>query len=182
MKYAWLLLLAGCSSSTTVVTNDAGTPADDAGTSPIEDAGTEPPKDAGSDATTDACDATCRKNSFVATFDGAAAAFDRAQFGIETGGETRHVEAFGGGDPACPSESSPTPQRTLVFAGVGGATPKLSYFDFVGSGAPLVKAKTLTITNVVKLADVVAFDVDATFDNGTVKGHVAATLCDSLSD
>lgn len=176
MKYAWLLLLVGCSSSTTVVT-PSGT---DAG--PTEDAGVvEPVADAGAETGVAACDTTCRKLAFTATFDGAAAAFDRAQFGIETGG-TRRVEAYGGGDPACPSESSPTPDRTLIFVGIGGDAPKVSYFDFVGSGAPVVKATAVKVTNVVMLDDVVAFDVDATFPSGSAKGHIASSLCASLSD
>ena len=43
-------------------------------------------------------------------------------------------------------------------------------------------ASAVKITNLVVLDDVVAFDLDATFDNGAVKGHFAATPCASLSD
>ena len=177
MKYAALFLfLCACSSSSTTVAS----PAEDAGT----DGAVATTQDGGADTGTasSACDATCRKSTFVATFDGATVKFDRAQFGVETGGSTRRVEAYGGGDPACPTETSPTPDRTLIIAGAGGDAPKVSYFDFAGTGVPVVKATAVTITNVVKLDDVVAFDIDATFANGTVKGHLASTFCMSLSD
>ena len=181
MRNAYLLTLFGaamaCSSSPPKSVSDAAVaPAEEDASSPTtEDAGAV---DAYPQTDAAACTGACNTLALDAMFDDAGAPFDRAQFGVD--GVTRRVEAHFGGDPACPSATSVTPPRPLVLTGIGGSAPKASYFDFQGSGAPLVSATKVTITNVVIEEMRVAFDIDSTFPNGSVKGHVAAVHCTSL--
>src|SRR5689334_19799232 len=99
-----ILALGACSSSS------GGAPA------PGSDASAD---DAGADAP-GTCDGACRTTALVATFGSKTGTLDRAQLGVDHGdtGDTLHVEAHHGGDPACPTASSPTPDRTFVLSGV----------------------------------------------------------------
>jgi hypothetical protein len=121
---------------------------------------------------------------------------DRAQFGNDTedGGSRVRIEAHAGGDPGCPTTSSPTPDRTLIVANVPRAAAgasftmsdgvRVSYFDFAGDqipNVPIARASKATVTIAYADADRVEIDVDATFPEGTVKGHATAALCASLS-
>jgi hypothetical protein len=128
---------------------------------------------------------------------------DRAQFGTETDGAGKpraHVEAHLGGDPACPSSdpdaaAGAQPQYTLVVANVprgsagetftkAGDGVTAAYFDFVGDQLdtkPLTQASAVKVTIVATSATTFEFDVEATFDEGTAKGRITASFCDSLS-
>jgi hypothetical protein len=172
--------------------------ADAATTGPGEDGG-------GDDArvSSDAPAAT-GDTSVEATIGGVTRTLDRAQFGTETddaGKPRAHVEAHLGGDPACPSTdpdaaAGAQPQYTLVVSNVprgnvGESFTKAAdgvtgaYFDFVGdqlTGAkPLTQATAVKVTIVATSSAKFEFDVEATFPEGTVKGHIAAEFCPSLS-
>ncbi|MBL8606370.1 MAG: hypothetical protein JNL38_03580 [Myxococcales bacterium] len=158
--------------------NDAGRDADAAGT----------------------CDGACKTTSLTVTIGAKSGPLDRAQFGFNTTDgavPTVQVEAHFGGDPACPSQTSPTPDRTVVFANVplakGVATEanglKATLLDFKGdlTTEPIVRATAVKLTVVdfvsaPKASSYVAFDVEATFPGGSVKGHAYATHCDSMDD
>jgi len=161
---------------------DTGQP--DAGTTDAGggDAG-EP--DAG---TTDAGAAT----DLVITFRGTTASFDRAQHGLEGDGGL-YVEAHFGGDPACPGPSSPTPDRTLIIAGLrwpgdGGAQTyadgvRVTLLDFRGNLSPNPFDRAVAVRAVPRLVVPgvqVSFTLDATFDGGVVRGAFDAPHCASL--
>lgn len=189
---AVLAVAAACSSSSTGGGPEApDAAADDAGA----DAG------GGADAGT-ACDDACRATALTATFGAKSGGLERAQHGVDHGdaGETLHVEAHHGGDPACPTASSPTPDRTFVLSGVPSAATAgasftqadgvtAAFLDFKGDvlpDVPLTKATKVTVK--VVAADRasppawIALDVDATFAEGNVKGHAYAERCASLDD
>lgn len=191
-------LVAGCSSSSTPGGGgDAGTPSDDAGAS----ADASRPGDGGAvdgSVVSNTCEDACKTTSIEASFGAKKQSLSRAQFGTDTSDAFVHVEAHAGGDPACPTETSPTPERTLVIAGVPrratGRTltqadgVKGSFFDFVGDLGlpPLTRSTAMSVTVVAEDEATppswVAFDVVATFPEGTVKGHLYASFCLSLSD
>lgn len=135
---------------------------------------------------------------------------DRAQFGLTTStsqsGATMYVEAHFGGDPACPTASSPSPSRTLIITGFpagaapgtvfdydSGARVNLLDFDKTITAEPILKATAVTITafadnpcvtcpSTDESADrFAAFTVEATFSDGaTLTGTVRAMHCGSL--
>lgn len=121
-----------------------------------------------------------------------------------------HLEAIGGGAPGCPDESSPTPSWTLILRlplftspePLTEATPNTAVtlldFDgrFITGARPISRATRFTLTPAA--ADVcttclgeappahpegfVAFDLDATFAEGAIRGRVFATHCDSFDE
>lgn len=128
----------------------------------------------------------------VATIGSRTGAFDRAQHGIEPDGGL-YVEAYFGGDPACPTQTSPSPDRTLIIAGLhlvpdGGALTsadglRVTLLDFSGAltSAPFVRAITARATpRSVVPGTLVAFTLEATFDGGTAQGSFSAPHCASL--
>lgn len=168
-------------------TVDAGT---DAGTMDAgdvdggDDAGA---MDAGAD-----CTGACAVTDLSITFHGVTAGFDRAQHGVEPDGGL-YVEAYFGGDPACPGPSSPTPDRTLVIAGLhampdGGVQTmadglRVTFLDFAGtlSSSPFDRAVAAQATvRASAPGALVSFTLDAAFDGGAVTGGFAAAHCASL--
>ncbi|MDQ3295842.1 MAG: hypothetical protein M3619_04620 [Myxococcota bacterium] len=148
------------------------------------------------------CAGTCRTTALTAVFS-ATRTLDRAVYGFTQSPPTLHVEAYRGGSPGCPTETSPATDYTLILGRVPvptsttASTSPGNILDFKGDllGGPLgVQATTVTINPVA--ADVcptcfgmpapsdpdgfVALDVMLTFPNGTVTGHIFATHCDSL--
>lgn len=142
-------------------------------------------------------------STVTATFGANTRAFDRGQFGFEAvdtmAGRGVHVEMYGGGDPACPTMTSRTPDRTLVLSGVRVPAARsplteadglvLSLLDFQGdlsmSPAP-VRATAVRVTvreAALEPADSarLVLDVEGDFPGGaTVRGSVTATHCNSL--
>jgi hypothetical protein len=127
---------------------------------------------------------------------GVSRTLERAQFGRskDDAGETLYIEAHEGGDPACPTESTPTPKRTVIVSNVplgaaGTVYTKadgiaVSFLDFTGDqldGKPLSKATAATVTIVAIESMSVELDVDATFAEGTAKGRLYAEHCESLN-
>lgn len=179
MRALLAVVLVACSSTTTT-------------TAAPTDAGTATP----TDAAVEAAAPTGKPTALDATMGGVKRALDRAQFGDDTedGGSRVRIEAHAGGDPACPTSTSPTPDRTLVVANVPRAAAgasftmndgvRVSYFDFAGDqipNVPIARATKVTVRIVHAEASLVEVDIDATFPEGTVKGHAAAALCASLS-
>jgi len=162
-----------------------------------------------------ACAGACRVVTLEATFDGDVFPFDRAFYGLtapsqSTSGEWEvHLEAHAGGSSECPTEASPTPDRTVVLSGltvVDVEAPSsgpldsglsASLLDFEGSvlgGEPVASATFVEVT--AQSGDVctgcvgqpapsdpdgfVALDLHAELDAGTISGHVFAAHCDSM--
>jgi hypothetical protein len=145
------------------------------------------------------CEDACTQTLLTLVFGNDEASIDRAQFGFnppDNGEQTLHVEAHFGGDPACPSPSSPTPDRTVIFANLPVPTDStpivgipVTLLDFDGSLSPnpFDKATQVTLTPVAARmappeAAFVAFEVDVVFPGGTTVGHVYASHCDSMDE
>jgi hypothetical protein len=191
-------IVVACSSST-----DAGpgavVPPAEAGvaeTGTTDDADAALPPEAGP-AT---CEGACKKTALVATFGALTRSLDRAQFGTQQGdaGAQLHTESHAGGAAECPSQSSPTPSYTLIVSSIprgaaGGAASEKdgvtsAFFDFKGdlSLPPFTKAKSVKLSALVEDTATppawAAFDVTATFAEGSVTGHVYAEYCASLTE
>jgi hypothetical protein len=191
------IAIACSSSSTTGGATSSGGPAEDAGGG-ADDAGDASDATADGSGASKSCEGACKTTALEADFGGQKRPLDRAQFGTDTTDALLHVEAHAGGDPACPTQQSPTPDRTLVVTGVPrratGRTltqadgVKGAFFDFKGDLglAPLVRSTAMSVTVVAEDAATppawVALDVVATFAEGTVKGHLYGAFCLSLSD
>jgi hypothetical protein len=156
-----------------------------------------PPGEAGPSFGT--CENACTQTNLALTFGSSKESIDRAQLGFNApagGTQTLHVEAHFGGDPACPTATSPSPDRTVIFGNLPiptDATPventPVTLLDFKGtlSTSPVDKATHAKLTPVaVKVSPAtdafIAFDVEVTFPDGTMTGHVYATHCDSLDE
>lgn len=204
------VLLCGChddASSSSTVTPDAGSPdaggpsvVDDAGTGDagaLDDAGSVDAGDAGN---VDTCTGACRTTALEATINGVKRTLDHGIFGTEAvdAGQGLYVEAHQGGDGKCPTDTSPASDRTVTLAylprgPVGTAYTesdglKVSLIDIVGdqlTDKPVSKATAVRATLVAQDSSTppawVAVDLDATFAEGTVKGHVFASYCPVLS-
>jgi hypothetical protein len=112
---------------------------------------------------------------------------DHAFFGANSDG-TLHVELDKGGEGVCPTMSSPTPEYTLVLGlfDTFAMTSPATFLDYVGDmlGGPInASASTVTPSNIFYApGTTLAFDLAATFDAGTVGGHVYAAHCASLDE
>lgn len=146
------------------------------------------------------CTGACKAVALTATFGGKTRFITRAQFGTQTGdsGAQLHVEAHSGGEPACPTAASPTPTYTLIVSSVprsapGGKASKSdgvtsAFFDFAGDlGLPALTKATAVVVSALQEDTAsppawTAFDVTATFAEGSVTGHVYAEYCASLTE
>lgn len=155
-----------------------------------------------------ACPEACRTVSLVATFGAKARAFDRMQFGYSEAASTTsglrefYFEAYAGGTAACATQDAPTPEMTLVLAGlIAAAEPGVartyddglrgSLLDFSGElvSAPVAKATTLRVTPRDPALCVACdggnepprvFDLELGFEGGTIEGSAFTTHCASL--
>lgn len=145
-----------------------------------------------------ACEGACKTTTLEVEIAGKRAPMARAQFGTEVldGEPVFYLESHYGGSPNCPEEDSPSPDRTLIVANVPQGRASASYDDGVRSslldfkrelldGVLPAKATAITITNLLQDTESpprwVAFDLDETLENGSAKGHVYATFCQSMS-
>ncbi len=205
----YLLVLLGACSSPMVIASSPPVAADGGGTpvTPGDDGGS--PTDAGVETSTDGaapsttCEGACKTTSLVGDFGGKKRTLVRAQMGTQQGdaGAELHTESHLGGDPACPTMSSPSPDYTLLVTAIprGAAGRKLSqndgiksvFFDFkgdLGLAAPSGISKSLSVNLTVVAEDPatppawVAVDVTAGFTEGTIAGHFYAEYCASLSE
>ena len=139
------------------------------------------------------CTGACRTTALSAMF-AMTRTLDRAYYGVTQSNQTLHVEAYRNAPAGCPTMSSPNPDYTFILGRVPiptDRTPSSSpgnILDFKGDllGGPLGAQATM-VTIVPVAADrvmatdgFVALDVMATFQNGTVNGHLYATHCASL--
>lgn len=195
----WAAVSVAACSSTSETTADASSDASavDAA-APVLDSGTTadtspPGQDAG-------CTDACQKLTLTATYGAKTSTFERAQFGYDkTAGAVSGftTEAHVGGAPECPTQNSPTPKRTLIVSGipVGSAGKTLTkadgvavtLLDFEGllTDKPLDKATDAKVTVVYLPGDApenVAFDVEATFEQGTLRGHAYASHCTTMDE
>lgn len=153
-------------------------------TGPAPDA--PPAADAG---VTTECTGACQVTALRAEF-WMVRTLDHAVFGTNGDG-TLHVESYLGGDGGCPSQTSPTPDYSLVLAKVAppnGTAPTTTssgnVLDFVGDllGGPLGAQATTVIVRAVAAqpGEFVALDIELEFTGGAVTGHLFATHCPSL--
>ena len=141
------------------------------------------------------------RSTLSVTLGGVSRPLTRAQLGlshVEGRVVGCYVEAHAGGDPGCPSPSSPTPDRTLIIAGIplvasGGVVTELdgvqvSLLDFVGDqlagAAPeQFTSVTLRVAQVITSPPDAAYleaELTATSARGNVSGHFVARRCASL--
>lgn len=188
---------------------DAGNDATDAG-SDSHDAGTGQ-SDAGTDPR---CDGECPETTLEVTLDGKSAKFDRVQFGYtspaksSSGDWELHIEAYAGGDPACPTESSRTPNQALIIGAVPvpeDETPltradhgvSVVLFDFAEAltEAPVVHGAPVTLTpgkrslcpecatdGTGNEGDYLTFELFAAMPGGLVSGQGFAEHCATMDD
>lgn len=199
------LAVVACSTTRIVKLPPEAAPGADAGeatrpppvTSDDDDA---PPEDAGTDAKGTTGLTPTKKTALEVTIAAKKRPIDRAQFGIDRGdaGDTFHIEAHAGGDPKCPDNTSPSPDRTLIVSGlpkgaaVGTKLTKAdgvsaTFLDFTDEQLTeppfFTKATALTVTIVaVTGTTAIELEIDATFAEGTAKGRLYATFCESLSE
>jgi hypothetical protein len=150
----------------------------------------EAPERAATDAVADtSADAPLAPQSLEAVFGEVRAPFDRAYYGARDG--VLHIEAHHGGVAGCPTMTSPTPDRTLVIAGLpaGLATTRtyadgvrVSLLDFKGTltKEPILRATEVTVRDPSSRGDALAFYLDATLPGGKIQGNVQAVHCASL--
>lgn len=178
-----------------------GTVADASADVRIEDAGNDAgAQDAGTDAfdgdagLLSTCTGDCARTAMTAGFGGEMAPLDVAYFGFNADG-TLYIEAHHDA-PACPTEDSPSPDRTLVLGAIPvptGAGPVMvngSFLEFEGvfDLPPFIRAdEVIVVGRAIDLdpreTGFVRLDVDATFPaGGTIQGALYATHCASLDE
>ena len=124
--------------------------------------------------------------AFSVTLNGVKVTFDRGQFGNDSG--KLYLELQDGGDPACPSEKSPTPKHTLIVSGLeksGTSNPIVTLVDFVGDVITTPKPTRTSSASTATIASAsgtrIELDLTATFDSdGKGSGQVVAGYCASL--
>ena len=182
---------------------DAG-PADAAGDVATPDSA---PKN---DSAPTSCTGTCTTQTVKVVFGSVTEPIEHSAYGVDKDAQGKsgiYIEAWHGGFTGCPTQQSPTTERTLIISGLPLPSPGkiftkaqglvVSLFDFKGTllkGQPLSKATDAKVTFVAASvcpscvgnpapADpkgFVALDITATFAEGTISGHVYATHCDTF--
>ena len=194
MLFAALLPATAC--------GDEGASGLDAGEPPTADAATSGPLPA-------TCTSDCSTMSLTVEFGATSRSFDRAFFGLtspanaDSGEWEIYIENNSGSDAECPTVSSPSPLFLLSLGGfrvptdIGDASASATLVDF--EGALLVdevfeRASTNTVhwsaadlclacaegSEPNRPGRMVAFELDATFAQGSITGHSYATHCESL--
>ena len=165
MKYALVLLLAACGSSS----------------------GDMPDAPRAIDA---ALDSSVNMTTAVTATMAATRTLDLGFYGINADDGTLHVEVNLGGYTSCPEMNSPTPSYLLILgrvppASAATATSPGNFLDYEGDMLPspmLGQAATSVALSAVDYVagSYVALDMMLTFPAGTVTGHAYATHCASL--
>jgi len=198
-SFVVIAAFAACSSASTSPspTTDAAAPGADASTTDAapSPADAAPPPDAAP-----TCSGACRTTTLEGRYGAKTAAFSRAQHGWDKkGGAVTGVtvEAHFGGAVECPKQASPTPDRTLIVSGipVGSAGRVLTLGDGLAvtlldfkealTSKPLDKATSAKLTVVAIEGDPpenVVFDLEATFEEGTIRGHAFAEHCTTMDE
>ncbi len=117
--------------------------------------------------------------------------FDQMKFGFDSP-DVMRLEVQGGGTLGCPEETSPTPDRSLIVAGVGvGKTTteadgaKATLLEFKGdlTKDPATKATKVTVAPKVDCCvakDQIAYSIDASSATMKVTGLMVGEHCTSL--
>lgn len=139
------------------------------------------------------CGGDCQKTTVSADFSGIQLPFTRAVYGHELTSGGIYIEAYDGGDLGCPTASSPTPDRTIVISvmppQLAAMSVSVTLFDFaklVLKDKPLTKSTSGSARYLA--ADLgaaasprfLALELEAVFPEGTLKGQLYATYCQSL--
>ncbi len=184
----------------------------DAGVDGGMDAGGEDPMDGGLPST---CEGDCRDTTLTVRVGDTELPMDRVQFGFTSPEQSPRgrwelfIEAHSGGDPDCPEQDSPSPDRTIVFSGIAVPTDateqtrgdglSVVLLDFRGdlTSAPVVRAETISmiptaanlcpecLTDGGAPADqFLSFELTADFAavDGGVRGHAHARYCESMNE
>jgi hypothetical protein len=135
------------------------------------------------------CTGDCRVTALTAEFDGTTRVLDRSVFGIADDG-TLQIEAYLGGLPGCPTQTSPSVDYAVVLnmvaspTGTESTTAPGNVFDFTGDllGGDIASEASLVIVSAraASLPEFVALDVYLEFPGGMVSGHVFSTFCETL--
>ncbi|CAN0560658.1 unnamed protein product, partial [Laminaria digitata] len=167
--------------------------------------------DAGVPALPTECAGACRDLSLMIDLSGAQDSFQRAYYGLTSPAQSSsgtwelHLEATSGGADGCPTEASPSPDWTLVLAGLTlplGRDPvvqglSVSFLDFSGrflTGTPITRSTTRSVQALAANLcpecvgmsapahpeGLVSLNLQASFAEGSIAGQVFATHCDSL--
>lgn len=205
---ALVLLLSACEEP--LLASDAGVDVSGPVPNGSQDAGKL--LDGGSDGgLSQTCEGACLETSLLAEVDGNQAPLTRAQFGYTSPSESSsgewelYLEAHAGGDAACPTAASPTPDRTVIIGGIrlasltapqtsdGGVTLVLLDYEGTLTQELFVRGSDLTLSPVSaslcpgcaqdggsSSGQHFAFDVTARLPDGGVSGHGYAEHCVSL--
>ena len=142
-------------------------------------------------------DAGLPSTAVTLTYRGHTEILDQAWLGYtRVGGEITelYLELHRGGVDGCPTESSPSPDQTIVISGFEGTAPgtreladgiRASFFDFEGifreELAPASATESeIALTHVDLDAGEVVGTVALQFDEGSATGPIVAAHCASL--
>lgn len=142
------------------------------------------------------CADSCAQLSVEVEFGTVRTGFSAAYYGVTAEDGTLHIEVHGGRVIGCPTAETPPPPGMLVIGSVPAPTStepldeshgvSVALIDLTGEviTMPVAKASAGQLVPVAgKLSGAdgfLAFDLNATFDGGTARGHVYAIHCDSL--
>lgn len=158
----------------------------------VRDPAARPDAGTSDDAGVAGCTGACASTTLAATFGPRRGDFERAQHGL-AGANGVRIEAHFGGDPACPTEQSPTPSRTLILVGLttdvrvqteaDGLRATLLDFQGTLTSAPAARATAVRLTpRHVEAGVAVSYTLEATFPEGTITGGLFAPHCTSLDE
>lgn len=196
--------------STDTVSDSGGTDTSvSSDTSGGQDTSTPPdttPPDTSTDSST--CTGDCPAIDLLLEFRNETRNFDRAYYGItapaasDSGQYELYIEAYAGGAEGCPTQSSPTPDLTLVIASIplpeGEPLETTStLLDFSGAilpNTPFQRATEITLTPTdanlcteclgnpepSHAEGFAALNINIVFPEGVVSGKLYATHCDSF--
>ncbi len=146
-----------------------------------------------SDAGVAGCTGDCATTELQAVFRDGSGDFTRAQHGVVAATGNIRVEAHFGGDPACPEEQSPSPDRTMIVTGITTAMRtqtdadgvRATLLDFRGdlTSTPVLRAIAVSVTpRFVQPGTAVSYEIEANFPQGTISGGLYAEHCTSLDE
>ena len=150
----------------------------------------------GDAASTETIDAgvTCSPSGLVVTAQGKPFPLQTSHFGVSVPDGELYLEAYRGAPDGCPTQDSPTPEMTLVVAGIPrdlttsidkAAGLSVVLFDFNGAlgEVPLIRATGARLTPIAACREgdtAFGYALEASFPGATLSGEALATRCESL--